>query len=518
MAQESARGTLVLFAGNIVYAGISTVAALLVARLLGPDGYGSYSLALVVPSILYLFAGFGVNFSVTRYVAFYVSSGDLARAKSVTRTASTFLLLCGLALSLVNYFGAGYLVDSLLHRPELIPYVQIASLLVVGQTLTQCASSTLIGWSSMREQSLFNVLQSGLKLALSAGLILAGFGVYGAIVGHVLSYAVEGGLAVLTLYLAHMRPWSGNGSFTKDAGLMLRYGFPLFAGSIVAGLASQYVTIVLASIATNAVIGYYQAALNVTIAVSLLSTALANVLFRSFAALDGVAANTSLAFSYAVKYVSFMLTPVVFLLAAGAGPLFDVLYGPSYGEGVLLLKLVALAYIPVAFGLTVLPSFLNGIGKSRITMIVTTVDAIALAFTGYFFSVTLGLGAKGVMLAFLVANTTSTSLGLLIAGSNLRVRLSFGPLTGIIAAALVSWLVVSMLPMGWAPSVLALAVDLMVFASVYLTCVPLMRGVNADDLVRIGVAGETLGPLRGVLTAILGYEGYILSLVKRVSR
>jgi stage V sporulation protein B len=516
VAQESARGTLILFAGNLAYTAITAVAGIFIARLLGPNGYGLYTLTFVVPSILLLFVGLGVNTAVTRYVAYYISSGDVERAKSLTRTATSFLLLFGLLLSAVNFFGSSYFVDILLHRPQLIPYVQVASLFIIGQTITQSSTSVFIGWGSMTKLSAFTVLQAVLKLVLTVGLILAGFGVLGAVVGHLLSYLVEGALATLFLYLAHMRPWSRqSNTFLADTRMMVGYGFPLFAGSIVSGLASQYVTIILAAIATNAVIGYYQAAQNVTIAISVLSGAATNALFRSFAALDGLSGDTSLAFSYAVRYVSLVLTPIVFLLIAAAGPLFNILYGPSYSQGVVLLQLVALSLLPVSIGLTVLSSFLNGIGKSRITMFVTLASAVALAVAALFFGVSLGLGADGIMLAFLVSNLTLTVPGLVIARRYLGVRLFLKPLAGIVVAAFIAWLAISILPLGGLPSIVGLTIDCILYTIVYLTCAPLVWGIDADDIVRLSIAVETLGPVRKILNLILMYEKGILTLVKR---
>ena len=426
-----------------MYTAVTAVAAILIARLLGPDDYGLYTLVFVVPSILSLFVGLGVGTAVTRYVAYHLSSGDVERAKSLTRTATSFLLLFGLLLSAVNFFGASYLVDSLLHRPQLVPYVQVSSLFIIGQTVAQSATSVFIGWGSMTQLSAFNVLQAALKLVLTVGLILAGFGLYGAVVGHTLSYVIEGAMATVFLYLAHMRPWSRqSNSFVADTKMMVGYGFPLFAAGIVSGLASQYVTILLAAIATNAVIGYYQAATNVTIAISLVSGAVTNSLFRSFAALDGLSGDTSLAFAYAVKYVSLVLTPVVFLLIAASGPLIDILYGPSYSQGVVLLQLIVLSFLPVSIGLTVISSFLNGIGKSRISMLVTLISAGALVVASLLLGVVLGLGAEGIMVAFLVANLALTVPGLLIARGYLGVKIPFGPLAGIVAAAFVAWLAI----------------------------------------------------------------------------
>jgi len=517
VAQESARGTLILFVGNLAYTAITAAAAILIARLLGPDSYGIYTLVFVVPSILSLFVGLGVNTAVTRYVAYYLSSGDVERAKSLTRTATSFLLLFGLLLSAVNFFGASFLVDSLLHRPQLVPYVQVSSLFIVGQTVAQSATSVFIGWGSMIELSAFNFLQAVLKLVLTVGLILVGFGVYGAVVGHTLSYVIEGALATIFLYLAHMRPWSRqSNTFVADTKMMVGYGFPLFGANIIAGLATLYVTILLAAIATNAVVGYYQAASNVTIAISLISGAVTNSLFRSFAALDGLSGDTSLAFSYAVRYVSLILTPAVFLLIAASGPLFGILYGPSYSQGVVLLQLIVLSFLPVSMGLTVLYSFLNGIGKNRISMLVTLISAGALVVASLLFGVFLGFGAKGIMFAFLVSNLALTVPGLLIARAYLGVRMSLRPLAGIVTAGFVAWLAISILPLSGAPSVVALGIDCAVFTVVYLTCLPLLWGIEGDDIMRLSIAGEALGPARKILNAALSYERRILTLVKRV--
>jgi O-antigen/teichoic acid export membrane protein len=516
VAQESARGTLILFIGNLLYTGITAVTAVFVARLLGPDGYGTYTLVFVIPGVLSIFVGLGVNISVTRYVAFYISSGNIEKAKSMTRSATSFLLLFGLLLSVANYFGASFFVDVFLHRPELVGYVRIASLFVIGISVSQSASNVFIGWSAMAQLSAFTILQAVLKLVLTVGLILAGFGVLGAVVGHTFSYLVQAAMATFFLYLTYMRPWSfESGAFLADTKMLLDYGFPPYAGNILSGLASNYVTIVLAAIATNAVIGYYQAALNVTVAIGVISGTVTSVLFRSFAALHGLSADTSLAFSYAVRYVSLLLTPSVFFLIGAAGPLFDFLYGSSYSQGVILLQLVALSSLPVAIGYPVLTPFLNGVGKSRITMMITLASAVGLAVSGYFFAVSLGLAAEGIMLALFVSSCALTFPGLFLVRRYLGVRLNVKPLAGILAAAVLAWLVISVLPFGSLPALVSLALDFGVYTAVYLTCVPLVRGIDKDDIVRLSIAGESLGPARRILTLVLGYESLVLALVKR---
>jgi hypothetical protein len=49
VAEAGVRGGLFLFAGNTVATVILAVGSIVIARLLGPEGYGLYSVCLIVP-------------------------------------------------------------------------------------------------------------------------------------------------------------------------------------------------------------------------------------------------------------------------------------------------------------------------------------------------------------------------------------------------------------------------------------------------------------------------------------
>ncbi len=513
VAQASARGTLILFIGNLVSTLISTGTIIVFARLLGPSGYGVYTLAFVVPAILQLFVGFGVSTAVTRYVAFSLSTGDAERAASMTRTAMVFCLLFGLAMSVANLVAMPYFDVVVLHRPELVQYTQMASVYVAAVALSQVATSALIGWGSMIQVSAFAVLQASFKIALGVALILAGWGVLGAIDAHVASYLVQGLVAGLAIYLLRIRLSAKHANaFSKDVRAMVGYGLPVFGGGVVSGLAAQYSTVILASVVADTVIGYYQAAINVTVAITVISAALANVLFRSFAELHGLEEDISLAFAYAVRYVSFILTPVVFFIIASAGPLVGIFYGAAYSQAVELLRLVAVSYLPVAIGLTVLPSFLNGVGRSSMNMWVSFSGSAALVVASLVFVLGLRLGAEGLVFALLVSNMAIAVPGLILARVYLHTHVPVKPLAGLFGAGFVAWLAVVVLPLQALSSVETVVVQGVVYVAAYLVLVPLFFGLETEDLVRLSIAVETLGPLRVIFALIIGLERRLLLL------
>lgn len=515
VARESARGSLILFLGNLVSTILSAVATILIARLLGPSGYGLYTLAFVIPYTLQLFIGFGISFSATRYSSYYLSRGMGAKAVQITRSAVAILLFFGIVLAVFNYYAGPYLADLFLKRPGLSPYVRLASLVIIGQAIAQASTSALVGWNSMGGFSLSYVLQGLVKLAVSPLLILIGFGVYGAIIGQVSSSLAFGATATFAIYIAMRKvgstDWSGTFAHLRE---MIAYGVPLFVGGIAAGLAAQYLTVILAIIATNTVIGLYQAGVNATVAVTLISGAISNSLFRSFATLDGLEGDLASAFRYAVHYVSYLLTPVVFFLAASSDALYSVLYGPSYVSGSILLKLLAISFMPVAVGLTVIPSFLNGVGRSRLSMLMSLAGAASLVVAGPVLAVSLSLNVEGIIYAMLVSNAVTAVLGIAVSMKYLGARLEATPLVGIVVASSLAWLSISLLPRAGFSQAVSLVLNLVVFAAVYFTAVPFLRGIRGEDLTRLGAASHGMGFIGGASRLLLGYQARLLRITE----
>jgi len=57
---EAVRGSIFLMSGNILSTAILSLNSILLARFLGPDRYGLYSLSLALFSLLVLFSDMGI--------------------------------------------------------------------------------------------------------------------------------------------------------------------------------------------------------------------------------------------------------------------------------------------------------------------------------------------------------------------------------------------------------------------------------------------------------------------------
>src|SRR3989442_14394711 len=96
------RGMYHLFLGNIVAIVFTGVSAIAVARLLGPEQYGLYGLALVAPGYLLSVVQLKIPAAAGRYSPKYKSEGSRETALSVPYSTGLFQLFLALPPSLLS--------------------------------------------------------------------------------------------------------------------------------------------------------------------------------------------------------------------------------------------------------------------------------------------------------------------------------------------------------------------------------------------------------------------------------
>ncbi len=135
IAEDSARGGFFLFTGNALSLLILAIGSIIVARLLGPDDYGLFSLSLVVPSILAGVMDLGVNPALTRFSAKLRAEGKNQLAANMLRSGFLFKLVTGIAMSTICFTFSASFAPHILNRPEMGPLIKLTSLLIIFQTV-----------------------------------------------------------------------------------------------------------------------------------------------------------------------------------------------------------------------------------------------------------------------------------------------------------------------------------------------------------------------------------------------
>jgi len=468
-----------LFLGNTAFTLLLAVTAIVVGRILGPGGYGLYTVALIVPSFLFTAVRLGLDSAATRYAAWLRSEGKEQEAVSFVYATMFFGVVIATATSLVFVGLSGWIATSVVDRPELGQVIiPIATLSVIGQAAFNITDLGMTGMGRFDRAGLLQALQGAIKLVVSLALVVGGFGVAGAVGGYATSYVVSGALGMAyILWLARRGlPKRMRGDFETG----LRYGFPIYLATLAGGLVAPVINIALARTASNSQIGGYSQASTFISLISLLTYPISMTLFPLFSRKVDDLRSLVRPYQTSLRYTALLVTPVTGFIIAFSGPMMATVYGRAYSFASPYLALFAATSLLAGLGSLAWGPLLNGIGRTR--------DVLWTAALGAVVSMTSGVGlieafgVSGAIVGPIVGATVSLTVGTWLVHRRLASRLDisrawrFYAASGLAAA--VSW------PLSWllhTPQV-ALVGGALVFVALFIPFLALLSALDEADI------------------------------------
>jgi O-antigen/teichoic acid export membrane protein len=514
VAEETGVGAFHLFWGGSLATVLSAVCAILVARLLGPELYGVYSLALIVSGFLMLFTDFGVSQALTRFIAVHTSRGEHGRVIPLLRAGLAFSLTTCLAMFLVGFIFADRLTSLLVGRPGMVYLVRLTLILVVVQPLSTLMGYALLGFGDMKGYAVIDVVRQGLRAVVSPLLIVLGLSVQGAVAGYVIAFAA-GFLTGLTMLYRHYRLVKGLSlnleAAEENLAGMLAYGLPLYLSNTLQGFAVTVRGVILAYFTTNFLIGNFNTAMNFAVLITIISSPVATALFPAFSRLGGDEAKTM--FTYSVKYTSALIIPAAVFVSAMSKDLIFLLYGESYSQAPLYLALYAVTFLFAGLGSTVLGSFFSGVGDSKVNLEATLLYVGLFAPLGV--ALTSILQVEGLLIAIITATAASTLYSLWVAnrkyGLMVDLRSSANICLAAFLAAAPTILLAQYSPL---PRTAKLAACAMIYLAVYLTAAPILKILTRGDLENLTRIFAKVAILRPAARIITSYEIKVMNLME----
>lgn len=223
---------------------IMAIGTIILARLITPEEYGLYTIALIPSYMVAIFRDWGVNSAIIRYTASLRAENKEEKAYEIIVSGMIFELAAGLTLSVILVFLSGFIASIVFQRPEVSFLIRIASTTVFAGALLTAAQSSFIGFERMELSSVTNICQAIAKTVVSPILVFVGYGALGATLGYTISYIFAAIMGLVALYLTIMRrlkdgnPWKNGLSQTLKG--MLHYGVPLSIASIISGFLTQF--------------------------------------------------------------------------------------------------------------------------------------------------------------------------------------------------------------------------------------------------------------------------------------
>lgn len=303
---------------NAVVTRLGTIAiGIALARLLGPEQFGTYAVAFVALMAVLSFNELGVSLAIVRW------PGD---PKEIAATVTTISTACSIVLFAGSYVMAPYFTAAMGNEAA-TDVVRALALCIILNGLVATPAAVLQRNFRQGQRMIIDQVNVWLGAGVSLVLVIMGMGAMSLAVGRVLASLVS---AVLFLVYSPL-PYRFGFSM-KLAKHLLGFGLPLAGASIVVFGVGYVDQLVAGKMLGPVVLGFYVMATNMAgWPASLLSQPLRSVAPATFARLQDAPTEMRAAMLSIVAVVASAMLPVSAVLTACAVPVVTLLYGEAWG-------------------------------------------------------------------------------------------------------------------------------------------------------------------------------------------
>jgi len=520
IAEDSARGGFFLVTGTALSTLIMAIASIIVARFLGAELYGQYTLALVTPQLLFLFTDLGINQGIIKYAADLRQKGESNRIIKIIKYGTLLRAATGIAIFILNYALSDMFASLILQRPDLTYYIKIASTSILFQVIFTTTTSSFVGLDKTEYNALTANVQAISKALISIALVLLGFSVAGAIIGHVVSYVIAtfAGMALLLIMLRDLKRNNAQKiqNSSNDLKALMSYGAPLYLSLLLTGLVPSYQSIILAFFTTDVEIGNFKAASNFIALMAVLTTPITTALLPAFSKLDSTTnRKVKEFFKIANKYTALIILPATFLIIILSKEIVQTVYGSTYQSAPTFLATYCLIYLLTGFGYLTLTSLFNGLGDTKTTLKISLITFIAVTILSPI--LTQNYSVQGSIASLIIANMAGTLYGMHAGKRKLQIEFDKHSITKIyITSALSSIPTLFLLQLARMPNLLNVATGGLLYLLTYITLIPLTKTIKTSEVRRAASIIQKIKPLWYITKPILQYQQKIIGITTKL--
>lgn len=369
-AREIVRGSFWSYTGIVLMMITGLLTNLLLARTLGVENWGVFSLLLVIVSLLTALTDLGLN-----YFMIYTASSLSHKEPSVIRKALSAPLRYKAILILV--IGLGIFIfanplSTLFKITNGTNYFVASAVFFVIFNLFSMLNAVLFGLKKFRESTFLSTLYSVLQLAVAYGLVVLGFGVNGAIAGYIAAMVIS--TAIEIVLIRQYISFTGN---TQESVVdMFTFGVYIGLGSLAATISLWTDSVMVGLFIGAAAVGIYRIAVSISTSVGSLVSGVNTVLFPFFTSAESRGEESMGDLNTAIKYGSFIAFPAMIGLALSGGAAVKILFGQQYaGSAVPLILLSYICFDAMFTGM--ISSYLGAKKKTKIVGVSAVASTIA---------------------------------------------------------------------------------------------------------------------------------------------
>lgn len=361
-----------LFLGLLAEMGVSFLAKVVIARVLGPIDYGAVSLGVTTLTLLSTLTLLGLHSGIGRYLPRFDDPGD---RKGVILSALQIIVPVSVLTGLGVAAFSTTIATMLFKDPSVAPILIIFGLALPFAALMRVSIGVIQGIEQAVPKVLVdNIAPPVTRFTAVAGAIVLGASAINIAIAYALSYVVA---AVVGFYFVFKRTSLLSAvPATRMHRSLLAFSLPLIVSTAMAWILSDVDTLMLGYYRTTSMVGIYNVVYPLAQLLTVALGAFAFLLMPIISRLDAEGSTDEMFRIYQIitKWVFMVTLPVFFVIALFPHMTIKITFGAEYVEGSTVLTILSIAYFSHAIS-GPNAEVLTSLGYTRLIMF----DNIAIA-------------------------------------------------------------------------------------------------------------------------------------------
>jgi len=371
------------FAFDVVWVFGSSIVVLLLhffqkpimARYLGPDGLGLFSISLMIVGILELITLFGIDYALVKFVAEHKE--DKEKVYSLISSALFTILIIGIMASLSLFLLSDALAD-IFDMPLLSSLLKIYAFAFSFSVLHGIIIGCFRGLREMKYYAFIRILQASLALMFILAFIIIGMGVKGAMLGTILAIITTVSIAMMIMKRFVRFTVS---DYRKNVKMLLSFGSRMVSANMIGYVYLYIDAIMIGYFLTSTDVGYYEIATSLSKFFLLFPNAIGTVAYPTISAYwargDIQAINKLV--DKAMKYSSCVLTFAGMAIIFFAEEVITFIFSSKFLPAVIPLAILIIGTV-ISGTIRSLGAIFASVGRPDLTLKITTISAIINVF------------------------------------------------------------------------------------------------------------------------------------------
>lgn len=348
-----AKGGGITFAGKLFLNVLRFGTALLLARILGADQLGLYSLSLSALNIAMGLALFGLDAAIIRFIAVMASRKDEEGVWSAIQIGMGISFILSALLGTALYAFSFVLADKVFHEPRLAPLLQLASVFVPLMVVNDQLFNALRGFKKFNESVIAQyVYQPVTRIIMIGLLVIIGLNAQNAVA----TYGLATITASIVMFFSLNKRFSLKRTIKVAPKLMkemLVFAVPVWLSGLMVQFQGNIQTLFIGTMNTITGVGIFSIASQITLVSGEFSSSINTTSKPVIAELHDRKDIKQMEHIYqlANKWVVMVQIPIFLFMVIFPKPILSM-FGEGYSDGATALIILAVAsFIKVSTGM-----------------------------------------------------------------------------------------------------------------------------------------------------------------------